>query len=194
MRAKKLLALALAGMALTTCLSGCDRTIIEHQFHTNTVTNTETEYIPVDISNLSGFRCLEQFCERYGLTISSQTFRYPLVHDQYEAAKSGYSSLPSQSINDQIAGYFTEGYDIEFVYNFNNGSEIDNWWSACSQCAKLLCDTSQEYVDSLTDDELKDTIIGRVDEVKDTSMNLTFYTLYCLEDGESLIVCTLGWV
>ena len=44
MRAKKLLALALAGMALTTCLSGCDRTIIEHQFHTNTeyVTGEET--------------------------------------------------------------------------------------------------------------------------------------------------------
>ena len=45
MRAKKMLALALAGMALTTCLSGCDRTIIEHQFHTNTV--TDTEYIEV---------------------------------------------------------------------------------------------------------------------------------------------------
>ena len=40
MRAKKLLALALAGMALTTCLSGCDRTIIEHQFHTDTVTGS----------------------------------------------------------------------------------------------------------------------------------------------------------
>ena len=45
MRAKKLLALALAGMILAGCLSGCDRTIIEHQFHTNTV--TDTEYIEV---------------------------------------------------------------------------------------------------------------------------------------------------
>ena len=45
MRVKKLLALALAGMLFATCLSGCDRTIIEHQFHTNTV--TDTEYIEV---------------------------------------------------------------------------------------------------------------------------------------------------
>ena len=45
MRVKKLLALALAGMILAGCLSGCDRTIIEHQFHTNTV--TDTEYIEV---------------------------------------------------------------------------------------------------------------------------------------------------
>ena len=45
MCAKKLLALALAGMILAGCLSGCDRTIIEHQFHTNTV--TDTEYIEV---------------------------------------------------------------------------------------------------------------------------------------------------
>ena len=40
MRAKKLLALALAGMILAGCLSGCDRTIIEHQFHTDTVTGS----------------------------------------------------------------------------------------------------------------------------------------------------------
>ena len=45
MRAKKMLALALAGMALTTCLSGCDRTIIEHQFH------TDTEYIETIVEN-----------------------------------------------------------------------------------------------------------------------------------------------
>ena len=45
MRAKKLLALLLSGAFFAGCLSGCDRTIIEHQFHTNTV--TDTEYIEV---------------------------------------------------------------------------------------------------------------------------------------------------
>ena len=45
MRAKKFLALLLSGMVLTTCLSGCDRTIIEHQFH------TDTEYIETIVEN-----------------------------------------------------------------------------------------------------------------------------------------------
>ena len=41
MRVKKLLALLLSGAFFAGCLSGCDRTIIEHQFHTDTITNTE---------------------------------------------------------------------------------------------------------------------------------------------------------
>ena len=73
MRAKKLLALALAGMALTTCLSGCDRTIIEHQFHTNTVTNTET--VPVEVENeaLLKFQSLEKFFYDHGATFVNTT-------------------------------------------------------------------------------------------------------------------------
>ena len=66
MRAKKLLALALAGMALTTCLSGCDRTIIEHQFHTNTV--TDTEYIEVGNSG-SQQTLLTNFFTIYGIRV-----------------------------------------------------------------------------------------------------------------------------
>ena len=44
MRVKKLLALLLSGAFFAGCLSGCDRTVIEHQFHTNTeyVTGEET--------------------------------------------------------------------------------------------------------------------------------------------------------
>ncbi|OUN74578.1 hypothetical protein B5G12_05440 [Faecalibacterium sp. An58] len=58
MQVKKCMALLLTGMLSVSALSGCNRTIIEHQFHTNTETNTEyiTEIIesgsPIEIQNL----------------------------------------------------------------------------------------------------------------------------------------------
>ena len=73
MRAKKLLALALAGMALTTCLSGCDRTIIEHQFHTNTeyITETvvETEVIEKVVNYSKDFQNLEKLLNEHGVRL-----------------------------------------------------------------------------------------------------------------------------
>ena len=55
MRVKKLLALLLSGAFFAGCLSGCDRTIIEHQFHTNTITDTVIVEIPVETESLYGF-------------------------------------------------------------------------------------------------------------------------------------------
>ena len=71
MRAKKLLALALAGMALTTCLSGCDRTIIEHQFHTNTITDTVIEEIPVETESLYGFEDIIDLFKKQGIEVET---------------------------------------------------------------------------------------------------------------------------
>ena len=42
MRVKKQIALLLSGAVLAGSLAGCDRTIIEHQFDTDIITNTET--------------------------------------------------------------------------------------------------------------------------------------------------------
>lgn len=54
MYVKKWLALTLAGAVLAMGFSGCDRTIIEHQFHTNTVTDIEhiTETVTVESSEI----------------------------------------------------------------------------------------------------------------------------------------------
>ena len=93
MSAKKSLALALAGMALTTCLSGCDRTIIEHQFHTNTVTNTET--VPVEVENeaLLKFQSLEKFFYDHGSTFVNTTI------SNTDLDLSGYSTLYDNEIS-----------------------------------------------------------------------------------------------
>ena len=69
MRAKKLLALALAGMVLAVCLSGCNRTIIEHQFHTNTVTDTEYIETIVDSGLVSGVEKLSNLFLEQGILV-----------------------------------------------------------------------------------------------------------------------------
>ena len=92
MRAKKMLALALAGMALTTCLSGCDRTIIEHQFHTNTVTDTVIEEIPVETGRLYGFKEIAALFEDHGIecksegTLGAEASDYDMTIDKIIAA------------------------------------------------------------------------------------------------------------
>ena len=58
MRAKKFLALLLSGMVLAGCLSGCNRTIIEHQFH------TDTEYIETIVEN-SGMNGAEKLTDLF---------------------------------------------------------------------------------------------------------------------------------
>ena len=102
MRVKKLLALALAGMILAGCLSGCDRTIIEHQFHTNTVTNTET--VPVEVENeaLLKFQSLEKFFYDHGSTFVNTTI------SNTDLDLSGYSTLYDNEISPEEMDNFLQ--------------------------------------------------------------------------------------
>ena len=60
MRVKKQIALLLSGAILAGSLAGCDRTIIEHQFHTDTV--TDVEYIIENTgTNLVGVQNLHKY-------------------------------------------------------------------------------------------------------------------------------------
>ena len=68
MRAKKLLALALAEALSASMLAGCSRTIIEHQFH------TDTEYIETIIENsdMNGAEKLTGWFLAHGITPAIQ--------------------------------------------------------------------------------------------------------------------------
>ena len=68
MRVKKLLALALAGALSASMLAGCSRTIIEHQFH------TDTEYIETIIENsdMNGAEKLTGWFLAHGITPAIQ--------------------------------------------------------------------------------------------------------------------------
>ena len=68
MRAKKFLALLLSGMVLTGCLSGCNRTIIEHQFHTDT--EYVTEVIEAESSSSDTLKRMEALLSEHGIGLN----------------------------------------------------------------------------------------------------------------------------
>ena len=79
MRAKKFLALLLSGMVLAGCLSGCNRTIIEHQFHTDTV--TDVEYIIENTgTNLVGVQNLHKYFLSHGVRMTMLC--YPATEEE----------------------------------------------------------------------------------------------------------------
>ena len=67
MYVRKWLALTLAGAVLAMGFSGCDRTIIEHQFHTNTVTETIIEKVPVETEDVAGVQSIIDLFEENGI-------------------------------------------------------------------------------------------------------------------------------
>ena len=68
MYVRKWLALTLAGAVLAMGFSGCDRTIIEHQFHTNTVTETIIEKVPVETEDVAGVQSIIDLFEENGIS------------------------------------------------------------------------------------------------------------------------------
>ena len=73
MNVKKCVALLLSGMLFAGSLSACNRTIIEHQFHTNTeyITETvvETEVIEKVVNYSEDFQDLEKLLNDYGVSL-----------------------------------------------------------------------------------------------------------------------------
>ena len=73
MNAQKCASLLLSATLLAGSLSACNRTIIEHQFHTNTeyITETvvETEVITEFIDYTEEFRNLERLLNEHGISL-----------------------------------------------------------------------------------------------------------------------------
>lgn len=83
MYVKKWLALTLAGAVLAMGFSGCDRTIIEHQFHTDTITNTVTDTVMVEVSVDPSVKRLKELFESQGIKVDDKTiFSYPTQYDE----------------------------------------------------------------------------------------------------------------
>ena len=137
MRAKKLLALALAGMALTTCLSGCDRTIIEHQFHTDTVTNTENVVSVID--TLEGIRKLSAFFKSLGMSMIP-------MHD-YEEKFNGNEIIEKGVDMEEVEIFVqkptTSG--IVLIKEYDRLSDYSGFF-AISEGAKMICDMLDRYL------------------------------------------------
>lgn len=66
MRVKKQIALLLSGAVLAGSLAGCSRTIIEHQFDTDIITNTETITDIIKVPTFKIFSDLEELFTTHG--------------------------------------------------------------------------------------------------------------------------------
>ena len=150
MRAKKLLALALAGMALTTCLSGCDRTIIEHQFHTNTEYVTGEEISSPEIERNFG-ALTNIFISRdtalsisMALTLSDNEMDMNFLKEYWDIYGVEDESDIVADVDDEIVKAFvcdeleegTQGFVLFQEYGAE--SECDSFTSACSKLLGIL--------------------------------------------------------
>ena len=141
MRAKKLLALALAGMALTTCLSGCDRTIIEHQFHTDTVTDT--------VMVLPGFYKLHSLFISNGVNVDLDCAftGNGTALGPYEASKEAIDQWINSPLSDEEMKKFyekTQGND----YLVKMIEITGDYTSALSELAGKVYDELTAYMES----------------------------------------------
>ena len=165
MRAKKLLALALAGMALTTCLSGCDRTIIEHQFHTNTEYVTGEEISSPEIErNIGAFTNIFFSNGMMNFCIYTYASWLQEIKTDELAALWGDLGIEDASdldadVDDSIVNAFVfselDSYGFAGIMLFQEygvESECDSFTSACSKLLGILSEklkpfTKEDWID-----------------------------------------------
>ena len=184
MRAKKLLALALAGMALTTCLSGCDRTIIEHQFHTDTV--TDVEYIIENTgTNLDGVQNLHKYFLFHGVPMT--TLCYPPT--ETEAMEVFLKLLDTVGIDntpelEEASKFLTTRY-YELYYITKCDKDPASWWTAYSKAANMFYDLFMQVEDESWAEKIRGNgtaqLIGLIYRLEDE-----YYILTCMSNNFSL--------
>ena len=156
MRVEKQIALLLSGAILAGSLAGCSRTIIEHQFHTNTV--TDVEYITENTgTNLDGVYNLQKFFLPYGITVN--IILDPLCEmdedDSFDEAggidnapdleKAQNFLMPNDSTSDSVI-YYTTKCD----------EDPASWLTAYSKAANMFYDLFIRVEDEIWTDDIKD--------------------------------------
>ena len=118
MRVKKQIALLLSGAILAGSLAGCSRTIIEHQFHTNTVTNTEYIEKITEGDTLLILQGLNDYLKSKGIGLNvGWTFNCRDVR--------GSETIGDDVIDDNELNNFIESGTLEIYKKFNSGMETE---------------------------------------------------------------------
>ena len=152
MRAKKLLALALAGMALTTCLSGCDRTIIEHQFHTDTV--TDVEYIIENTgTNLDGVYNLRKYFLPRGISVQTVLYSLYIVESDEDDFSEFFEEIDDVPELAEVQKFLT-ARDSRMYYVAKCDEDPASWWTAYSKAAKMFYDLFMQVEDENWTDKI----------------------------------------
>lgn len=134
MRAKKFLALLLSGMVLAGCLSGCNRTIIEHQFHTDTVTDTEYIETIVDSGLVSGVEKLTNLFTEHGIMVY---FSYLIGSSDSIGSLPPEEELNVSPSPEQVDNFYDDP-DNPDALKATVECEDEHWMSAWSDSAELI--------------------------------------------------------
>ena len=150
MRVKKWITLLLSGAILAGSLAGCDRTVIEHQFHTDTV--TDTEYIEIGGEVIDGFGKLQlqslflmhgiDACSYIKLTISADADEDFDSKDDLDK----YAQYPAALPEPQIEAFEEGKGDIVYVIPCKGG-EVDDFRLALSEGDKAICEQLKKDLD-----------------------------------------------
>ena len=137
MRVKKLLALLLSGTFFAGCLSGCDRTIIEHQFHTNTITDTVIVEIPVETESLYGFEDIIDLFAKQNIEVETSALEMRDVHE-------------GETVDDLVAKYNTcKESDIGAFYRSPGGTNIISASVKCKVDSLIYLDKAQNLANQV---------------------------------------------
>ena len=162
MRVKKQIVLLLSGAILAGSLAGCDRTIIEHQFH------TDTEYIETIIENsdMNGAEKLTGWFLAHGITPVIQldadigTFDHPNnTQEQIDSLVSQYD-LSTKPITE-------ETISLLHKYTFVEDAELTDYEEYEAQLIRFIkCDSSSDLTSAwlIYANSVYDALIKYTDE------------------------------
>ena len=145
MRVKKQIALLLSGAILAGSLAGCDRTIIEHQFHTDTV--TDVEYIIENTgTNLVGVQNLHRYFldHEVRMTMLCYPTTEPEAMDVSELFKTvGIDNTPKL----EEASEFLKTQGNMLFYITKCDKDPASRWTAYSKAANMFYDLFMQVED-----------------------------------------------
>ena len=150
MYVKKWLALTLAGAVLAMGFSGCDRTIIEHQFHTNTITETIIEKVPVETEDVAGVQSIIDLFEENGIMFD-RILGFTMAPVDEDETIDIYLDLYNAHGQEDIKNFYTDPVEhrISFAEKivFRVSDDIPDWGTP----DLLYLESAQNLVDQMYD-------------------------------------------
>ena len=146
MYVKKWLALTLAGAVLAMVFSGCDRTIIEHQFHTNTEYITGSGSVSPDAAgNLNELLNLMYQNGAPYVDIVMVTERQSITSDELEGE--GLSLGECIDVDDETVKQFVEGETdyILLLVEYGESCEFDSFSEAYAKGVNTIYEKLKIY-------------------------------------------------
>ena len=193
MRAKKFLALLLSGMVLAGCLSGCNRTIIEHQFHTNTITETIIEEVPVETEDVAGVQSIIDLFEENGISFE-EIFGFETAAVQgYDTTTDEIFELYNRYSQENIKNFFDQpgGYNFIAVTERLDSRGLEDIMYSLMQVDTVQRMSTRMYDALITYIEENNLDWTTCKEKLDNDLGLYGFIFYNEDDPTDAVICLI---